>query len=78
MSAATLPTSMDGLQGANPSEQITNAAAKTQLLVVGRSTCPFCIEVTRTFADMGLPYTYYQGGWRGGGVFRLVPALDRV
>lgn len=32
-----------------------------RLLLVGRSTCPFCIEVSRTFSEMGLPYTYYQG-----------------
>ena len=27
--------------------------------MVGRSTCPFCIEVTRTLADMGLAFPYF-------------------
>ena len=32
------------------------------MVVFGRSTCPFCIEVTRTLAtDMGLSFPYYQG-----------------
>ena len=32
-----------------------------RLLVVGRSSCPFCIEVSRTLTDMGLHFTYFQG-----------------
>lgn len=27
--------------------------------MVGRSTCPFCIEVTRTLADLGLTFPYF-------------------
>lgn len=30
-----------------------------RIVVVGRSTCPFCIEVTRTLADMGLAFPYF-------------------
>ena len=32
------------------------------IVVVGRSTCPFCIEITRTLADMGLTFPYFLGG----------------
>lgn len=34
---------------------------KHRLVVVGRSTCPFCIEISRTFSEMGLHFVYYQG-----------------
>lgn len=30
-----------------------------RVVVVGRSTCPFCIEVTRTLGDMGLAFPYF-------------------
>lgn len=30
-----------------------------QVVVVGRSTCPFCIEITRTLAGMGLSFPYF-------------------
>ena len=36
--------------------------AMCRLVVVGRSTCPFCIEVSRTLTEMGLPFLYFQGG----------------
>ena len=29
-----------------------------QVVVVGRSTCPFCIEVTRTLVDLGVRFPY--------------------
>ena len=30
-----------------------------RIVVVGRSTCPFCIEVTRTLADLGIAFPYF-------------------
>lgn len=35
------------------------------VVVVGRSTCPFCIEVTRTLTGMGLAFPYLLGGCSG-------------
>jgi hypothetical protein len=34
-----------------------------RIVVVGRSTCPFCIEVTRTLTGLGLSFPYFLGGW---------------
>ncbi|EFN53827.1 hypothetical protein CHLNCDRAFT_15071, partial [Chlorella variabilis] len=30
------------------------------VVVFGRSTCPFCIEVSRTMVEMGVPFIYYR------------------
>ena len=37
------------------------ACPACRVVVVGRSTCPFCIEVSRTLADMGLSFPYFLG-----------------
>lgn len=31
----------------------------SKVVVFGKSTCPFCIEVTRTLTDMSVPFTYH-------------------
>lgn len=31
---------------------------KCSVIVFGRSTCPFCIEVTRTMTELGIPFKY--------------------
>ena len=31
-----------------------------RLAVIGRSTCPFCIEVTRTLGELGVPFAYLK------------------
>lgn len=31
-----------------------------RVVVFGRSTCPFCIEVSRTMVEMGVPFIYYR------------------
>ena len=66
-----------------------SASLVPQVLVVGRSTCPFCIEVTRTLADMGLRFPYLQGarvcvwvracvGWGGAACACIAPQHQRM
>lgn len=50
---------IDAYPGASLMDKLSAATAQHTIVVVGRSTCPFCIEITRTLADMGLTFPYF-------------------
>jgi glutaredoxin len=47
--------------------QVDAAIAANKTVVFGRSTCPFCIEVTRTLGELGVPYAYHRLDAAAGG-----------
>jgi len=47
-------------KGKGLAEKVDAVIASDKVVVFGRSTCPFCIEVTRTMATMGVAFTYIK------------------
>lgn len=45
--------------GASLADKLAAATTQNKIVVVGRSTCPFCIEVTRTLTELGLSFPYF-------------------
>ena len=54
------------LAGDSVRGKIETAIASDAVVVFGRSTCPFCIEVTRTMMNMGVDFRYYKLDKMGG------------
>ena len=50
----------DMVQGDSVGDKINTAIASDTVVVFGRTTCPFCIEVTRTMMNMGVAFRYYK------------------
>ncbi|KAL4537156.1 hypothetical protein Ndes2526B_g04932 [Nannochloris sp. 'desiccata'] len=48
------------LPGDTIEAKIESAVKKSKVVVFGRSTCPFCIEITRTLVEQAVPFTYYR------------------
>ncbi|PSC70111.1 C4-dicarboxylate ABC transporter [Micractinium conductrix] len=58
----------EALAGSSPTEKLKSALAANRVVVFGRSTCPFCIEVSRTLVELGVPFAYHQIDQMAGGV----------
>jgi tellurite resistance protein TehA-like permease/glutaredoxin len=56
------------LKGETVEDKIQTAVESDAVVVFGRSTCPFCIEVTRTMLGMGIPFRYYKMDQFGGSI----------
>lgn len=48
------------LPGDTIQAKIESALKQRTVVVFGRSTCPFCIEVSRTLVDQGVHFMYYR------------------
>lgn len=56
------------IDGETVRDKIETAVNADTVVVFGRSTCPFCIEVTRTMMSMGVHFRYYKMDKMGGDI----------